>query len=118
MILQFGNAFGKALLPIGNLDIVGLLELGLVEHGIVRTMCRRGEFCRMEGTNMARRDACQPMDGLGEVVPGDDTLVGEMIDSRLDTFLNGDHDDTSQVAGIGRCANLVEDDTQLRFLLA
>ena len=41
-----------------------------------------------------------------------------MIDTGLDALLNSHHDDASQVAGISRCTYLVEDDAQLRFLVA
>ena len=38
------DATSEAVLPIRDADAVGLLELRLVEHAIVRTLGRRGIF--------------------------------------------------------------------------
>ena len=66
---------------------------------------------------MTSGDACNAMNSLGEVVPGDDTLVGEMINARHNALFDGSKDGHSQITCIGGCAYLVEDDTQFRFLL-
>ena len=57
------------------------------------------------------------MDGLGEVVPRNYTLVAEMINARNNTLVDSCEDGHRQVASIGRCAYLVEDNTQLRLLV-
>ena len=63
-------------------------------------------------------DTCDAMNGLREIIPGDDTLIGEMVDAWHNALVDGSEDSHSQVTGVGRCAYLVEDHTQLRFLLA
>ena len=67
---------------------------------------------------MAGSDTGYAMNGLGEVVPRDDSLVGEMIDSRHYPFLNGGEDSYRQVAGVGGSAYLVGDNSEsmIRFL--
>ena len=56
------------------------------------------------------------MDGLGEVVPRNYTLVAEMINARNNTLVDSCEDGHRQVASIGRCAYLVEYHTQLGLL--
>ena len=67
---------------------------------------------------MASGDAGDAVDGLGEVIPRDDALVAEVVDAGLDALIDGSHDGDGQVAGVGGRAYLVEDDAQLRTLVA
>ena len=60
---------------------------------------------------MTRGDAGNAMDGLGEVIPTDDTLVAEMIHPGDDALVDGSHDGRGKVGGVCRSAYLVEDDT-------
>ena len=58
------------------------------------------------------------MNGLGEVVPRDDPFIRKVINTRYNPLFDGSKDDHCQITCIGRCAYLVEDDTQFRFLLS
>ena len=78
----------------------------------MRAFGRCGILRRVERSHMTGGDASDAMDRLGEVVPGDDPLVGEVIDARHDSLFYGSEDGHSQVTRIGRCPNLVEDDQE------
>ena len=67
---------------------------------------------------MTRGDAGNAMNGLGEVIPTDDTLIAEMIHSGDNTLVDGSHNGCSKVAGIGRGAYLVENNPQFLLLVA
>ena len=41
----------------------------------------------MQRTDMARSDAGNAMDSLGEVVPRDNALIREVVDSRYNSFI-------------------------------
>ena len=69
----------------------------------------RGVLRGVERTDAACGDARQAVDGLREVVPRDDALVGEVIDARHDATVDGCEDGHGEVAGVGRRAYLVED---------
>ena len=84
----------------------------------MRTVGRGGILSGMQRPHMTGGDACYAMDGLGKVVPGDNPLVGEMIDTRYNPLFDGSEDGHSQITCISRCAYLVEDDPQFRFLFA
>ena len=66
---------------------------------------------------MTSSDTSNAMNGLGKVIPRDDTLVGEVIDTRHYTLIDGSKDSHSQITGISRSTNLIKDHTQFRFLL-
>ena len=50
---------------------------------------------------MARRDASQTVNGLGEVIPRDDTLVREVIRAWHHSLIDSGEDGCGQVARIG-----------------
>ena len=83
----------------------------------MRAVGRCGILRGVEGAHMAGGNACQTMDGLGEVVPGDDTLVGEVVDARNNTLFDSSEDSHCQIACIGGRTYLIEDDAQFGFLL-
>ena len=79
--LEFLDAYLQTVLPIRHLEVVGLLNLGLVEHAVMRTLGRRWIFLCVERLYMTTRDSGYAMDSLCEIVPADDTLIREMVDS-------------------------------------
>ena len=81
--------------------------------------CRRGGVLGcVQWLHVAGGDASNAVDGLREVVPRNDAFVREVVDARHDALVDGGKDGHSQVAGVGRSAHLVEDDTQFWLLLA
>ena len=58
------------------------------------------------------------MNGLREVIPRDNALITKMVHARFYALFDSCEDSHSQITGIRRCTNLVEDDAQLRTLLS
>ena len=58
------------------------------------------------------------MNSYRKVIPGADSFVAEMINTRHDTLLQSHKNGLSQIACIGRCTNLVENNSQRFFLLS
>ena len=58
------------------------------------------------------------VDGAREVVPRANALVREVIDTGAHALIDGRHDSLRKVAGIGRRADLVENDAQFLALLS
>ena len=71
----------------------------------------------VQRAHMASVDTGNAVDGLGKVVPRDNTLVAEVINAWHDALIDGGKDGHSQVASVSRCTYLVEDNTQLGLLL-
>ena len=73
-------------------------------------------FRRGDGPYPAGK-ACFAHDGGGEVRPGADAVVGEMIDfaMALADLREEGQEGFSQVAGVGRRADLIADNAQLRL---
>ena len=100
-----------------NLNAEGLLHLGLVQHGKMRSADLGRELVGMAGQDVANV-ATQVPDGAGEIKPGANPLVREMIDAALvHLALRNDLDNQfSQIPSISRRAHLVKDDLQRRAL--
>lgn len=111
------HALREALFPMRDFDAKGFLDFCLVQHAVGWSVSRCGIFSGVQRLNMAGGDASNAMDGLGEVVPAGNPLVGEVVDAWHDALVDDGHDGQSQVVGVGGCAYLVENHAQLLFLL-
>lgn len=107
----------EALFPMRDFDAEGFLDFCLVQHAVSWSVSRCGIFSGVQRFDVTGGDARNAMDGLGEVVPAGNALVGEVVDARHDALVDDGHDGLCQVVGVGGCANLVEDHAQLLFLL-
>ena len=110
------NASLQAVLPIGDVYVICGLNLCLVEYAVVRTCSWGGVFGSMQRPHATSGDAGQPMNRLCEIIPRADALVGEVIDARLHTLVDGREDGCGKVMCIGGRSYLVKDNTQFRLL--
>lgn len=69
-----------------------------------------GVFGRVQGTDLASRDTCYAVYGLGKIVPTYNSLIAKVVDAWLNALVYGSHDGHGQVVGIGRRAYLVKYD--------
>ena len=115
-LLLLNNALLEAVLPVGDFQVIGLLDLGLVEDAVVRTCYGCGVLGGVQGTDVASGDAGQPVNGLGEVVPRADALVGEVEDARLNALGDSSHDSSGQVSRVGGRTYLIKDNSQFALL--
>ena len=111
------HALREALFPMRDFDAKGFLDFCLVQHAVSRSLSRCGIFSGVQRLDVTGGDAGNAVNGLGEVVPARDSLVGEVIDARHDALVDDGHDGQCQVVRVGGCAYLVEDYAQLLFLL-
>lgn len=111
------HALREALFPMRDFDAKGFLDFCLVQHAVGWSVSRCGIFSGVQRLDVASGDARNAMNGLGEVVPAGNPLVGEVVDARHDALVDDGHDGQSQVVGVGGCAYLVENHAQLLFLL-
>ena len=63
------DALGEAILPIGDVKTIGLLDLRLVQYTVVWTSGGGRVFAGVERTHLTIFDAGNAMNGLGEIVP-------------------------------------------------
>ena len=71
----------QAVFPVGDGDAVGLFNLCLVEHAVGRAACRGGVVGTHAGLHIAAGDACKAVNGFGEVVPRNSSLVAVVEDA-------------------------------------
>ena len=71
------------------------LDFGFIQDRIGRTLRRCGIFTCVQRGNITIDDSGNAMDGLGEVIPTDDSFIGEVINTRLHTLLYGCQDRNS-----------------------
>ena len=96
------KGFLQAVEPVGDGDLEGGFEFGLVQHAVGRAVSLGREFIAVAGLHVTGRDACQTMDRLGEVIPRDNALVAVVIDAGIPLVGSDDGDDgLGQVAGTG-----------------
>ncbi len=112
------HALREALFPMRDFDAEGFLNFCLVQHAVSRSVSRCGIFSGVQWFDVASGDAGNAVNGLGEVVPARDSLVGKVVDARHDALVDDGHDGQCQVVSVGGRAYLVEDYAQLLFLLA
>ena len=112
LCLKFLDAFFKGILPPADVEVERLLYFRLVQHGVVRTLCRHGVVLCVDGLHVAVVDAFEAVYGPGEIVPRANALVGEVVNARRDALADYLHDGAGEVAawvrgsepgGDGRC---------------
>ena len=125
-LLQSLYTLPQTLHPIGHLYPEGLFNLALVQHGEGGTGDGTGELAAVAGLHVAGGLAAEELYHLGEVVPGADAFVTEMINAGFAvrrfrvkpgmTVIFQYHGyGFCQVEGVGGGADLVEDYLELGF---
>lgn len=112
------HALCEALFPMRDFDTEGFLDFCLVQHAVSWSVSRCGIFSGVQRLDVAGGDASDAVNGLGEVVPAGNPLVGKVVDARHDALVDDGHDGQCQVVSVGGCTYLVEDYAQVLFLLA
>ncbi len=114
LFLNVRDAFFERIDPIRNFDAEGFSDAAFVEDGVGGTFHGTWVFCRVAGLYVAAFVTGNSGNHLGEVVPGANAFVGEVINA-LDGFRENDLDGFCQVESVCGRATLVEDHLELRL---
>ena len=67
--------------PVGDVDSECRFDFGLVEYRKIRSLHLGRKFRRVAGTDLTGGMACQRGDFMGEIVPGADSFVREVVEA-------------------------------------
>ena len=123
------ETLAEAVGPVGDGETEGRLDLGLVEDRVGGTPDGARKLVGVAGLDVAGSLAGECCDHLGEVKPAADAFVAVVIDAGVrigfrvrrgtaDSLLIISEDREyghGEVAGVGGCAGLVEDNLELRL---